>query len=205
MAGGGDFLASGGDDVGFDSGSEDDSVRSIGSDTLDFFFGGPILVFWPQEEPAPTMVSDLLVLKRLGGGLMGASSTRGEMTCGRRGSEVEPWIGVALGILRRVDGDEDLAPRVLAMAVLEKMAKGARGLLRRRRQTGGCSGLAPLGTFLKFKLPVRIGKMEFIPFKRDAKGHCSFSQQGGNFAAGGGFRRGGHFCNIFVAHFAATK
>ena len=30
---------------------------------------------------------------------------------------MEPWIGVSLRILRRVDGDEDLAPRVLAMAV----------------------------------------------------------------------------------------
>ena len=58
---------------------------------------------------------------------------------------------MSFGILRLVDGDEDLAPRVLAMAVSEKMAKGARGLLRRRRQTGGCFGLAPLGTFLKFK------------------------------------------------------
>ena len=62
MAGGGDFLASGGDDVGFDSGSEDDSVRSIGSETLAFFFGGPVPNFWPLEELAPTMVSDLLVL-----------------------------------------------------------------------------------------------------------------------------------------------
>ena len=82
---------------------------------------------------------------------MGTSSTGDGMTCGRGGSEVEPWTGVSLGILRRVDGDEDLDPRVLAMAVSEKMAKGSRGLLRRRRQTGGCSGLAPLGSFLKFK------------------------------------------------------
>ena len=82
---------------------------------------------------------------------MGASSTGGEMTRGRGGSEVEPWLGVALGILRRVDGDEDLAPRVLAMAVSEKTVGGACGLLKRRRQTGGCSGLAPLGTVLKFK------------------------------------------------------
>ena len=58
---------------------------------------------------------------------------------------------MSFGILRLVDGDEDLAPRVLAMAVSEKTVGGARGLLRRRRQTGGCSGLAHLGTFLKFK------------------------------------------------------
>ena len=82
---------------------------------------------------------------------MGASSTGGEMTRGRGGSEVEPWTGVSLGILRRVDGNEDLAPRVLAIEVLEKTVGGVRGLLGRRRQTGGCSGLAPLGTFLKFK------------------------------------------------------
>ena len=82
---------------------------------------------------------------------MGASSIRGGMTHGRGGLEAEPWTGMFLGILRRVDGDEDLAPLVLAMAVSAKTAEGARSLLRRRRQTGGCSGLAPLGTFLKFK------------------------------------------------------
>ena len=70
---------------------------------------------------------------------------------GRGGSEVESWIGAPLGIFRRDDGDEDFAPRVLAMAVSAKMAGDARGLLRRRRQTGGCSSLAPLGLFFKFK------------------------------------------------------
>ena len=58
---------------------------------------------------------------------------------------------MSLGILRRVDEDEDLAPRVLAMAVSAKTVGDERDLLRQRRQTGGCSGLAPLGTFLKFK------------------------------------------------------
>ena len=62
MAGGGDFLAGGGDGVGSDSGSEDDSVRSIGSETFAFFFGGSVPDFWPLEELAPAMVSDLLVL-----------------------------------------------------------------------------------------------------------------------------------------------
>ena len=69
MAGGGDFLASyrdflagGGDGVGSDSGSEDDSVRSIGSKTFAFFFGGPVPDFWPLEKLAPAMVSDLLAL-----------------------------------------------------------------------------------------------------------------------------------------------
>ena len=82
---------------------------------------------------------------------MGASSIGGGTTRGLGGSEVEPWTGVSLGILRRVDGDEDLAPRVLDMVVLEKTAGDVRDLLRWRRQTGGCSGLVPLGTFLKFK------------------------------------------------------
>ena len=58
MAGGGDFLAGGGDGVGF----KDDFVRSIGSETFAFFFGGPVPDFWPLEELAPTMVSDLLIL-----------------------------------------------------------------------------------------------------------------------------------------------
>ena len=54
---------------------------------------------------------------------MGASSTGGEMTRGRGGSEVEPWLGVALGILRRVDRDEDLDPRVLAMVVWRRWSE----------------------------------------------------------------------------------
>ena len=60
------------------------------------------------------------------------SSTGGGTTRGRRGSDMEPWTGVSLGILKRVDGDEDLAPRVLAIVVSEKIAEGAHGLLRRR-------------------------------------------------------------------------
>ena len=47
--------------------------------------------------------------------------------------------------------DEDLAPQVLTMVVSDKTAGGACGLLRRRGQTGGCFGLASLGTFLNFK------------------------------------------------------
>ena len=61
MAGGGNFLAGDGDGVGSDSGSEDDSIRSIGSETFAFFFGGLVPDFWPLEELAPAMVSDLLV------------------------------------------------------------------------------------------------------------------------------------------------
>ena len=55
-------MAGGEDGVGSDSGSEDDSVRSIGSETLVFFFGGSVPNFWPLEELAPAMVSDLRVL-----------------------------------------------------------------------------------------------------------------------------------------------
>ena len=62
MAGGGDCLTGGGDGVSSDSGSEDDFVRSIGSKTLAFFFGGRIPDFWTLEELALVMVSDLLVL-----------------------------------------------------------------------------------------------------------------------------------------------
>ena len=62
MAGGGDFLAGGGDGIGSDSSFEDDSVRSIGSKTFAFFFGGPVPDFWPLEKLAPAMVSDLLAL-----------------------------------------------------------------------------------------------------------------------------------------------
>ena len=62
MAGGGDFLTGGGNGVGSDSSSEDDSVRSIASETLAFFFGGPVPNFWPLEELAPAIVSDFRVL-----------------------------------------------------------------------------------------------------------------------------------------------
>ena len=57
---------------------------------------------------------------------MGASSTGCGMTRGRGGSDMEPWTGVSLGILRRVNGDEDLAPRVLAIAVSEGGRKWVR-------------------------------------------------------------------------------
>ena len=62
LVGGGDFSVGGGDGVGSDLGSEDDSVRSIGSETFAFFFRGPIPYFLPLKELAPAMVSDLLVL-----------------------------------------------------------------------------------------------------------------------------------------------
>ena len=55
-------MAGGGDGIGLDSGSKDYSVRSIGSKALAFFFGGPVPDFWPLDELALAMVSDLLVL-----------------------------------------------------------------------------------------------------------------------------------------------
>ena len=60
---------------------------------------------------------------------MGAPSTGGGTTSGRGGSGVEPWIGVSLGTLRRLDGDEDLAPRIFAMAILDKVVRGAHAAL----------------------------------------------------------------------------
>ena len=56
---------------------------------------------------------------------MGASSTGGGTINGRGGSGMAPWTGISLRILRRVDGDEDLAPRVFAMAISEKVGGGA--------------------------------------------------------------------------------
>ena len=54
-------MTGGGDGRGSDSGSEDGSVKSIGSETLYFFFGGPLLDFWAREELTSAMVSDLRV------------------------------------------------------------------------------------------------------------------------------------------------
>ena len=50
------------------------------------------------------------------------------MTSGRGGSDVEPCTGVSFAALLRPNGDEDLAPLVLAMADRKEMARGARGL-----------------------------------------------------------------------------
>ena len=58
---------------------------------------------------------------------------------------MEPCTGVSLAALLWLDGDEDLAPRVLAMAASEEMGGGARGLgSDGREKTEGCSGMAPL-------------------------------------------------------------
>ena len=45
---------------------------------------------------------------------MGASSTKGGTTSGHGGSGMAAWTVLSLRILRRVDGGEVLAPRVLA-------------------------------------------------------------------------------------------
>ena len=64
---------------------------------------------------------------------MGASLTGGGTTGGRGDSDMAAWTEVFLGILRRDDGDEDLAPRVLAMAISDR---GARGLAQVERSDG---------------------------------------------------------------------
>ena len=82
---------------------------------------------------------------------MGTSSTGGGTTGGHGGSGVAAWTRLSLGILRRDDGDEDLAPRVLAMVGQRSGRRctqlGSGGEVRRR------VALAWLlfGTFLKFK------------------------------------------------------
>ena len=57
-----DFLIGGGDGRDFDSGSDDGSVKSIGFESLAFFFGGSVPDFWPLEKLALAMVSDIRVL-----------------------------------------------------------------------------------------------------------------------------------------------
>ena len=79
-----------------------------------------------REELAPGVVGGLLVPYCLEGGLKGASSIGGGTTNGCRGSGMEPWTRVSLGTLKRLEGDEDLASRVFAMAISEKVTRGAR-------------------------------------------------------------------------------
>ena len=92
----------------------------------------------------------LLVSYRLEGGLKGASATRGGTTSGYGGSGIAPWTGVSLGTLRRLEGDEDLAPRVFAMAISEKVVGGARAAWLRWGSDGRLlwfgSSLAPMGS-----------------------------------------------------------
>ena len=82
---------------------------------------------------------------------MGASSTGGGTTDGREGSGVASWTQLSLGTLRRDDGDEDLAPRVLAMVGQRSgrrcMRLGSGEEVRRRVAMAWLL----FGTFLKFK------------------------------------------------------
>ena len=71
------------------------------------------------------MVGGVLVSYRLVGELRGASSTGGGTTSSCGGSGMEPWTGVSLGALRRLDGDKDLAPQVFAMDDSKKLVGGA--------------------------------------------------------------------------------
>ena len=107
-----DSVVGGWDGWGSDGGSED----SIGANTLDFFLGGWLPDFLAREELASSVVGGLLVSYRLEGEVRGASSIDGGTTNGCGGSGMGPWTWVSLGALRWLEGDEDLAPRVFAMA-----------------------------------------------------------------------------------------
>ena len=74
------------------------------------------------------------------------------MRCGRGGSDVEPWTGVFDEALVRLDGEEDLAPRVLAMAGRRRWAemRAAEVQVRGRRWKVALF-LGLLWYYLKFK------------------------------------------------------
>ena len=61
---------------------------------------------------------------------------------------MEPWIWVSLGTLRRLEGDEDLAPRVFAMAISKKVAGGARAAWAQIRGGGADERLLWFGSYL---------------------------------------------------------
>ena len=63
-----------------------------------------------------------------------------------------PWTEVFLGTLRRLDGDEDITPRVLAMAISEKVAGGVRAAWAQMGVRWKVALVWLLfGTYLKFK------------------------------------------------------
>ena len=66
----------------------------------------------------------LLVSYRLREGLEGDPSTEGGTTSGCEGSVMESCTWTTLGALWRHEGDGVMAPRVLAMADLEKVERG---------------------------------------------------------------------------------
>ena len=91
------------------------------------------------------MVGGLLVSYRLERRLRGASSTEGGTDSGCEGSVMEPCTGVALGALRRLEGDEDLSSLVFCHGYLrEGSRRCARVLGSDGGQMEGCFGLAPL-------------------------------------------------------------
>ena len=77
-----------------------------------------------RDELAPGVMGGLLVSYRLRGGLRGAPSIEGGMASGCEGSIMESCTGTTLGALWWPEGDGVLAPRVLAMADLEKVERG---------------------------------------------------------------------------------
>ena len=72
------------------------------------------------------MVGGLLISYHLEGEVRGASSTDGGTANGCEGSVMEPCTRVSLGALRRLEGNEDLAPRVFSMAISKKVIRGVR-------------------------------------------------------------------------------
>ena len=63
-----------------------------------------------------------------------------------------PWIGVSLGTLRRLDGDEDLVPRFFSMAISKKVTEGARAAWVQMGVRWKVALVWLLfGTYLKFK------------------------------------------------------
>ena len=115
-----------------------------------------------------------------------------------------PWTRVSLGTLKRLEGDEDLAPRVLAIAISEKVVGGAciYNVGSDGVQMEGCSGLAPLWHLFEVQMTGLKRNVEFIMFKNGCQGTVLI------FAAERLFRNRGSFSQrrgIFAAHSAAVK
>ena len=107
-----------------------------------------------REELAPSVVGGLLVSYRLKGELKASPSTEDGTASGCGGS------GASLGALGRLEGDEDLAPRVFAMANSKKVVGGARWLELR----WGSSGSGAL-TWLLFRTKERFFARQMMGLK----------------------------------------
>ena len=108
-----------------------------------------------QDELAPGVVGGLLVSYHLREELRGPYSTERGTTSGCEGSIMESYTGTTLGALWRPKGDEVLAPRVLAMAYLEKVEREwpeVRVGLGFKRRSSGNGALA----WLNFRTTGRV-------------------------------------------------